>query len=117
MSGIRAWWEEDRNNMSDFYNRVLCFGGDTPYFCEPYVCERILEHHLASPSILVILPLQDWLSLSEELRSDDIEHERINVPAVAHHYWRYRMHLSLGELIGATNLNEKIQDLIVEGNR
>ena len=67
--------------------------------------------------MLTILPLQDWLSLSEKLRSNDVEGERINIPAVAHHYWRYRMHLTLEELIGATALNERIQSLVAEGNR
>ena len=67
--------------------------------------------------MLTILPLQDWLSLSEELRSDDIERERINNPAVSHHYWRYRMHLPLEELTRATEFNEKVQSLIADNGR
>ena len=81
------------------------------------LCEKIVARHLASPSMLAILPLQDWLSLSEELRAEDIEHERINIPAVAHHYWRYRMHLSLEELLSASDYNERVAELIKEGNR
>jgi 4-alpha-glucanotransferase len=90
---------------------------EAPEEASAELCEKIIARHLASPSMLTILPLQDWLSLSEELRSDDIEHERINIPAVAHHYWRYRMHLSLGELIEATTLNKKIEGLITKNNR
>ena len=67
--------------------------------------------------MLTILPLQDWLSLSEELRSKDIESERINIPAVAHHYWRYRMHLSLEELLSASDYNEKIKLLVANAKR
>ena len=112
MSGIRGWWEEDRNNMQEFYNRVLCFGGEAPYFCDPYVCERIIEHHLASPSMLVILPLQDFLAMDEELRRENPLDERINVPANPRHYWRYRMHLTIDQLAGASEFNATLSGMI-----
>ena len=67
--------------------------------------------------MLTLLPLQDWLSLSEGLRAEDIESERINVPAVANHYWRYRMHLSLEELLSASDYNEKVKSLISSAKR
>ena len=117
MSGIRAWWEEDREAMQDFYNRVLCFGGNTPYFCEPYICERILEHHLASPSMLVILPLQDWLSMDEKLRRENPLDERINVPAINPFYWKYRMHMTIEELIAATEFNNRLREKISQSGR
>jgi 4-alpha-glucanotransferase len=91
--------------------------GDAPEEATAELCEKIVVRHLASPSMLAVLPLQDWLSLSEELRSDDIERERINNPAVAHHYWRYRMHISLEELLVAKEYNERVAKLIKEGNR
>lgn len=117
MSGIRGWWEEDRDNMQDFYNRVLCFGGNSPYFCEPYICERILEHHLASPSMLVILPLQDWLSMDGELRRDNPQDERINVPAINPFYWKHRMHLTIEQLIEATDFNNRLREKITQSGR
>jgi 4-alpha-glucanotransferase len=91
--------------------------GDAPEEATVELCEKIVARHLASPSMLAILPLQDWLSLSEELRAEDIERERINIPAVAHHYWRYRMHISLEELLGASDYNEKIKLLIASAKR
>ena len=116
MSPLRLWWR-DEAEQEYYYNKMLGLEGDAPETATAELCEKIIARHLASPSMLTILPLQDWLSLSKELRSDDIERERINIPAVAHHYWRYRMHLSLGELVGATDLNEKIQALITENGR
>ena len=116
MSPLRLWWR-DEAEQGYYYKEVLGSEGDAPKEATTELCEKIVARHLASPSMLTILPLQDWLSLSAELRSDDIERERINIPAVAHHYWRYRMHLSLEELVGATDLNEKIQGLIAENNR
>ena len=91
--------------------------GDAPAEATAELCEKIVARHLASPSMLTILPFQDWLSLSETLRSDDIERERINIPAVANHYWRYRMHLPLEELLGATEYNDRVAKLVKESRR
>ena len=38
--------------------------------------------------------------------------ERINVPANPRHYWRYRMHLTLEELIKNKKFNEKLVEMI-----
>jgi 4-alpha-glucanotransferase len=59
----------------------------------------------------VILPLQDWLSIDEKLCNPDIASERINVPANSEHYWRYRMHLSLDDLLKDTLFNESVKSL------
>ena len=57
MGGIRQWWEEDRDRSRDFYNNVLHEHGAAPYYAEPWVCDRIVDLHLASPSMLCKLPL------------------------------------------------------------
>lgn len=108
MSGIRQWWEEDRDKTQQFFNNVLHDGGVAPYFAEPWVCEKIVDQHLYSPSMLCILPLQDWLSIDGDVRRENPADERINVPANSRHYWRYRMHLSLDELASLKDLNAKI---------
>ena len=116
MSPLRLWWRDEAERQY-YFEKVLGLEGDAPAEATAELCEKIVARHLASPSMLTILPLQDWLSLSEELRSDDIERERINIPAVAHHYWRYRMHLTLEELLSASDCNERVAKLIKEGNR
>ncbi|MDE6271073.1 MAG: 4-alpha-glucanotransferase, partial [Muribaculaceae bacterium] len=42
MGGIRQWWEEDHTASQRFFNNVLHEPGQAPYFCEPWVCERIV---------------------------------------------------------------------------
>ncbi len=116
MSPLRLWWR-DEAKQAEYYKDVLGLEGDAPVEATAELCEKIVARHLASPSMLTILPLQDWLSLSEELRSDDIERERINIPAVANHYWRYRMHLPLEELLGVTEYNDRVAKLVKESNR
>lgn len=116
MSPLRLWWRDEAEHDA-YYKEILGLEGEAPAEATAELCEKIVARHLASPSMLAILPLQDWLSLSEELRSDDIERERINIPAVAHHYWRYRMHLTLEKLLSASDYNERVKLLIASAKR
>ena len=110
---LRAWWEEDRAATQQFYNNILGCGGEAPYFCEPWVAERIIEQHLYSPAMLSVLPLQDWLAVDGEVRyQGNPSDERINVPAIPRFYWRYRMHLKIEELIANEGLNAHIKGMI-----
>ena len=117
MNPLRAWWEEDRGVTQRFYNQVLGAWGDAPYYCEPWICEQVVSMHLKSPAMLTVLPLQDWLAMDGNLRRENPNDERINVPANSRHYWRYRMHLTLEELLKADELNDMITHKIAESGR
>ena len=117
MNPIRAWWEEDREVTNDFWHMILGNQGEAPYFCEPWICRQILEQHVWSPAMLTILPLQDWLSMDPQLRREDPNAERINVPANSRHYWRYRMHLTLEQLAAAEEFNQTLTDMIAASGR
>ena len=78
-------------------------------------CYKTIAENMASPSMLAILPLQDWLSIDGTLRNPQASSERINIPSVADHYWRYRMHITLEDLCKADSLNRKIQELANRG--
>lgn len=117
MGGIRQWWEENRDKTQSFFHSVLHEHGDAPYFAEPWICERILDLHLKSPSMLCIIPLQDWLSMDGDLRRDDPREEQINVPANSRHYWRYRMHLTVENLISRSSFNAHLLDMIKSSGR
>ena len=117
MNPIRAWWEEDREVTNQFWQMVLGNQGEAPYYCEPWICRQILEQHVWSPAMLTILPLQDWLSMDPQLRREDPNTERINVPANSRHYWRYRMHLTLEQLAAADEFNQTLTDMIAASGR
>ena len=74
-------------------------------------CRRVIEENLKASSMFVILPLQDWLAMDEQLRAKNPNDERINVPSNPFHYWKYRMHLNLEELCAANEFNHKIKEL------
>ena len=79
---------------------------------EPWEIRRMLQEFLASPSMLAIFPLQDWLALDKDLRRADKNEERINQPADPHHHWRYRVHFNLEELSSRTELRDIVLGLL-----
>ena len=108
MSPIRSWWSENREVTQRYYNDVLHHDGIAPDECSRELCMEIIHNHLQSSAMWVILPWQDWLSLDEELRNPDAGAERINIPANPEHYWRYRMHISLDDLLKEQDFNQLI---------
>jgi 4-alpha-glucanotransferase len=117
MSTVRGWWEENRVTTQNFYNRVLGQWGDAPYFCESWINRAIVLQHLYSPAMWSIFQLQDILGMSDTLRRQDPREERINDPAVSKHYWRYRMHLSLEDLIKEKDFNAELRDYVEKSGR
>ena len=117
MSNLRLWWGEDRAATQRFYNAVMGWWGEAPEECTPEICEWLVKHQLSAQSMLTILPLQEWLSIDGSLRRADPSEERINVPANADQYWRYRMHLTLEELLAAEEFNERIHTLVRASGR
>lgn len=117
MSPIRLWWTEDRETTQRYYNRVLWKGGDAPKECNADICWQIVLNHLNSPSMLAILPLQDWLSIYNELRTPNPADERINIPSDPKHYWRYRMHITLEELLNNGNFSNVIHQMLTVSGR
>ena len=82
-----------------------------------WLAEDIVERHLMSPSMLCILSLQDWLSIDEQLRLPNAMGERINIPADPHHYWRYRMHISIEQIATHRGYRQRIADMIEQAGR
>ncbi len=117
MSTIRGWWKEDPDKTQRYYNQVLHREGKAPEDCHPELCRQIILNHLSSPAMLAIIPLQDWLSIDEKLRRKDANEERINIPANPRHYWKYRMHLTIEELLTTDQFNADLQELIEKGGR
>lgn len=112
MPTLRLWWKEDEHRRQQYFNEILQKDGRAPMEMPGWLCEEVVARHLYSPSMLCLISLQDWLSMDESLRSEDIENERINNPANANHYWRYRMHLNIEQLLQASEFNDKIRLLI-----
>jgi 4-alpha-glucanotransferase len=64
-----------------------------------------------------IFQLQDILGMSEVLRRQNPHEERINVPADPNHYWRYRMHFTLEQLLKENEFNKELADYVKNSGR
>ena len=117
MPTLREWWQEDYQRAQRYYNQVLQHQGFAPQQISGELCQEIVTRHLTCPSMLCLISLQDWLSIDEEIRQPEADAERINIPANPKHYWGYRMHLNIEELIENTAFSSRIRRLISESGR
>jgi 4-alpha-glucanotransferase len=117
MSTIRGWWEEDREKTKKFFNQDLGQWGEAPLFCEPWINRAIFLQHLYSPAMWSIFLLQDILGMNETLRRENPHEERINVPANPNNHWKYRMHLTLENLIKQKDFNEEVKGYVDHSGR
>ena len=114
---LRQWWDEDIQRTQEYFNTSLQKFGAAPHPLPGWLARDIIARHLACPSMLCILSIQDWLAIDEYLRFADPKGERVNIPANPRHYWRYRMHLNIEDLVACHEYNQNITDLIKEAGR
>ena len=116
MSTLRGWWREDEKARARYAWEM--FG---KAFSEedlaPEMVSSILAQHLRSPAMWAIFPFQDLLAMDADLRSPDIEGERINVPAITPFYWRWRMEIPIQKLANAEDFNGKLKEMVALAGR
>lgn len=112
MPTLRQWWDEDYERTQVYYSSMLYRGGAAPHPLPGWLARDIIANQLTCPSMLCILSLQDWFALDEKLRLPDADAERINIPANPRHYWRYRMHINIEDLIADKEYNNAIKELV-----
>ena len=117
MSTIRGWWEENAHQTQAFYNQILGQSGKAPQFCEAPINKSIVMQHLYAPAMWSTFQLQDLLGMDAHLRRQNPQDERINVPANPTHYWQYRMHMTLENLLEQDSFNNELHTCIVASGR
>ncbi len=116
-STVRGWWQENIAQSQKFYNEILGNYGEVPWECNSGIVRQIIVQHLYSPSMWAIFAIQDLLGMDDNLRLQDANAERINQPGNPNHYWRYRMHLNLEEMITKSEFNTFIREQIQASGR
>lgn len=117
MSTIRGWWQADHINAKEFYYNYLHWSGLTPMDCTPEIVKTIVKDHLDSPSMLAIFPIQDLVGMDSTLRKEDAFSEQINEPSNPKHYWRFRFHLNIEDLMEKNELNNLIKKMVTDAGR
>ena len=117
MSPLRLWWEESPERTQRYYVSMLQKQGRAPEHLPAHLAEEIIARHLYCPSMLCMLSLQDWLAMDGELRSKNPREERVNVPSDPYNRWKYRMHLTIEELLRADKYINKVRTMITRSKR
>ncbi len=117
MSTIRGWWESNPQLASKFYNLYMKWSGLAPRECQAEIVKFIIEDHLDSKSILAIFPIQDLLGMDDQLKMKNPFAEQINEPANPKHYWRYRLHVNLEDIIKNKDFINLIRQLVKKSGR
>ncbi|MCG6552987.1 MAG: 4-alpha-glucanotransferase [Candidatus Magnetominusculus sp. LBB02] len=113
-STLRGWWEEGNWDRNQYYY-TIGMQGECPKYLTTELAERIIRRNLNASSALTILLFPDLLSLYYNLRTNDPEQERINVPGtVTPKNWAYRMKDSMDKIIGYDEYNNYVSGLINE---
>ena len=117
MATLRQWWDENQERTQDYYNNMLYREGPAPHPLPGWLARDIVSRHLTCPSMLCIISIQDWMAIDEQLRLPDANAERINIPANPHHYWRYRMHVNIEDLMANKDFSANVSELVTESGR
>ncbi|MCG8309572.1 MAG: 4-alpha-glucanotransferase [Cytophagales bacterium] len=112
MSTIRGWWEQDHERTQRFYENILGHTGRAPQFCEPWIAREVIIQHLHAPAMWAIFPIQDLVAMDEKLRLENPFAEQINEPSNPKHYWRFRFHLYMEDLLKAKSFNKMLSELV-----
>ncbi|MGE5355890.1 MAG: 4-alpha-glucanotransferase [Deltaproteobacteria bacterium] len=116
-STLRGWWEEDVELRQKFYNNILGEWGSAPDQMTTDITRKIIEQHFYCKAMLAIFPLQDYLGLSQKLRHPDVNFERINIPAIFPHVWKYRMHMTIENLLKEDDFNVQLAEIVENSGR
>ena len=117
MPTLRMWWEENPERTQRYYASMMQKEGRAPEHLPAHLAEEIIARHLYCPSMLCLLSFQDWTAMDAELRSDSLREERINVPSDVYNRWKYRMHITIEELLRAERFNQKVRLMITRSRR
>lgn len=132
MPPLRLWWKQNPEAAAAFVRDVLHEDppaaassssdadvlpqnrgkqSDEAGSLSPSMAGRILALHMRSSSLLSIISLQDWLSVSPALRSNNLEAEQINHPEIPHHYWRWRMPCTIEKMAADPSFTAQVRSL------
>ena len=117
MPPLRLWWEESPERTQRYYVTMLQKQGRVPEHLPAHLAEEMIARHLYCPSMFCLLSLQDWLAMDSELRGKNPREERINVPSDPYNHWKYRMHLTIEDLMKADKYNNKVRTMITRSKR
>lgn len=119
-SSLRGWWLGlSQQQQGIYYRQVLLQKGDAPggHDLPGWLNQLIVEQNLASPAMWSIFLIQDLLNIQDSLHIAEVDLEQINHPENPDQYWRYRMPVTLEQLLELKDFNKGLKQLITANGR
>ena len=117
MSPLRLWWEENMGRTQRYFTTMMQREGRAPQQLSAPMAEEIIARHMYCPSMLCLLSIQDLLSMDAMLRAKDVRAERINEPYDSYNQWKYRMNVTIEQLMEARQFNQKLHTMVLRSRR
>ena len=117
MSPLRLWWEENMGRTQRYFTTMMQREGRAPQQLTAPMAEEIIARHMYCPSMLCLLSIQDLLSMDAMLRAKDVRAERINEPYDSYNQWKYRMNVTIEQLMEARQFNQKLHTMVLRSRR
>lgn len=118
MSTVAGWWDSaDQNVRQKFWNHMFQRDGGAPDRITTEISDMIVKQHLWSPSCWAVFPIQDVLAMDGQLKASNPLADQINVPANPQHYWRWRLNVSMNDLLKRDDFSNNLKKLLVDSGR
>lgn len=112
VSTLRAWWEDlDDGARERYWQSILGWNGSARRVCDADIVKGVLAQHLQSPAMWVVTPIQDLLGIDEDVRRENAKEEQINEPSNPKHYWRFRLHRDIDQILANHKLVAELKQL------
>ena len=119
-SSLRGWWLSlNRGQQQQYYRQVLNQPGQPPtgHDLPGWLNQLIIQQHIASPAMWSIFLIQDILNMEDSLHIAEVDKEQINHPENPDQYWRYRMPVSLEQLLELKDFNKNLKEMVESAGR
>jgi 4-alpha-glucanotransferase len=95
----KEWMTTEEGKLRHYFYDILGMTSSFEDKATPAVLERVIWQHLDSAAMIATFQWQEWIALSESLKKKSPHHERVNIPDRFPHYWRYRMHMYVEDML------------------
>ncbi|SEA44794.1 4-alpha-glucanotransferase [Arachidicoccus rhizosphaerae] len=119
-SSLRGWWLSLSHSQQQlYYRQVLHQHGESPtgHDLPGWLNQLIIRHHLQSPAMWSIFLMQDLLNMEDSLHIAEVDKEQINHPENPDQYWRYRMPVSIEQLLELKDFNKNLKEMVESADR
>ncbi|MCL2101082.1 MAG: 4-alpha-glucanotransferase [Fibromonadales bacterium] len=111
-STLLGLWNEHDFDKDYYWSHIGQSSKAPAVLCAEHV-KLIIENLFKANSLLAILPLQDFMALSQKFIPQDPDTDRVNIPGtIGSQNWSWKMPCLLEELLKEAELNKCIYDLV-----